>query len=164
MEIERKYAILKMPEDLSGYEKKIIEQGYLCHNPTLRIRKSNEDYILTYKSKVSANSFTQTHTNVNNEVELPLSEEAYITLKAKTDGNMIYKTRYLIPLEDGLTAELDVFEGFLAGLIYVEVEFPDLQSAEKFKAPAWFGKNLTPDKRFTNYSLSLCLSPPEIDA
>jgi CYTH domain-containing protein len=31
---------------------------------------------------------------------------------------MVYKTRYLIPLEDGLTAELDIFEGVLTGLIY----------------------------------------------
>ncbi len=163
MEIERKYAILRMPEDLSGYEKKVIEQGYLCHNPTIRIRKSNEEYILTYKSKLGVDSCKQVKANVNHEVELPLTEEAYYTLRAKTDGNMIYKTRYLIPLQDGLTAELDVFEGLLKGLVFAEVEFPDISSATEFIPPAWFGKNLSPDKRFTNYSLSLCSAPPVID-
>lgn len=163
MEIERKYAILHMPEDLSGYEKKVIEQGYLCHNPTIRIRKSNEDYILTYKSKLGVESFPQSHTNMNHEVELPLTEEAYLKLRDKTDGNMIYKTRYLIPLQNGLTAELDVFEGLLKGLVFVEVEFPDIQAANDFIPPAWFGRNLSPDKRFTNYHLSLCSSPPAID-
>ena len=51
MEIERKYAIHNLPENLSQYKYKKIEQGYLCHNPTIRIRKSNDEYILTYKSK-----------------------------------------------------------------------------------------------------------------
>jgi CYTH domain-containing protein len=160
MEIERKYAILKMPEDLSGYKKKVIEQGYLCHNPTIRIRKSNEEYILTYKSKQGLDSLLQSDTNMNHEVELPLTEEAYLKLRDKTDGNMIYKTRYLIPLQDGLTAELDVFEGVLKGLVFAEVEFPDIQTADDFVPPAWFGRNLSSDKRFTNYHLSLCSEPP----
>ncbi|MBP1755259.1 MAG: hypothetical protein H6Q59_1657, partial [Firmicutes bacterium] len=72
----------------------------------------------------------------------------------KTDGNMVYKTRYLIPLRDGLTAELDLFEEILQGLIIVEVEFPDLQSADDFCPPEWFGLDLSSDRRFTNYHLS----------
>jgi CYTH domain-containing protein len=97
---------------------------------------------------------------MNHEVELPLTEEAYLKLRDKTDGNMIYKTRYLIPLQDGLTAELDVFEGVLKGLVFAEVEFPDIQTADDFVPPAWFGRNLSSDKRFTNYHLSLCSEPP----
>ncbi len=162
MEIERKYAVLRMPEDLSEYKNKVIEQGYLCHNPTIRIRKSNDDFILTYKSKLGLETVTSKSENINNEVELPLTEEAYLTLRTKTDGNMIHKTRYLIPLQDGLTAELDVFEGLLSGLIFAEVEFPDIKAAEKFTPPDWFGKNLSADKRFTNYNLSLCFEPPMI--
>lgn len=51
MEIEKKYTVKGVPEPLSVYEKKEIEQGYLCGDPVIRIRKSNEDYLLTYKSK-----------------------------------------------------------------------------------------------------------------
>ncbi len=91
---------------------------------------------------------------INNEVELLLTEEAFLTLKKKTDGNIIYKTRYLIPLQEGLTAELDVFEGILLGLIFVEVEFPDEITANSFVPPVWFGKELSSDKRFSNYQLS----------
>ena len=154
MEIERKYAVNALPEDLSQFMNKRIEQGYLCHNPTIRIRKSNEDFILTYKSKFGVESVGDNGPAVNNEVELQLTEEAYLTLRNKTDGNMVYKTRYLIPLWDHLTAELDIFEGLLQGLVIVEVEFPDLESANQFKAPSWFGKDLSSDKRFTNYHLS----------
>jgi CYTH domain-containing protein len=154
MEIERKYAIHHLPGDLSGYPQKKIEQGYLCHKPTLRIRKSNDDYILTYKSKFGIEEKGANSALINNEVELPLTEEAYFELKAKTDGCIIRKTRYLIPLKQGLTAELDVFEGNLTGLSFIEVEFPDEITADEFEPPEWFGKELSGDKRFSNYHLS----------
>ncbi|MBR5968583.1 MAG: hypothetical protein IK001_08315, partial [Lachnospiraceae bacterium] len=51
MEIEKKLLINYLPGDLGSFEKREIEQGYLCTSPTLRIRKSNDDYILTYKKK-----------------------------------------------------------------------------------------------------------------
>ena len=154
MEIERKYEINNLPGDLSKYQDRKIEQGYLCHNPTIRIRKSNEDYILTYKSKFGIEKQSESSAIINNEVELPLTRKAYQELKSKTDGNLIYKTRYLVPLADGLTAELDVFDGKLRGLVFVEVEFPDEKSADEFIPPAWFGKELSSDKRYSNYHLS----------
>jgi CYTH domain-containing protein len=154
MEIERKYAIKQLPGDLSKYQCKNIEQGYLCHNPILRVRKSNENYILTYKSKIGIDAYTKEGAIVNNEVELPLTKEAYQTLKEKTEGNIIHKKRYLIPIQDGLTAELDIFEEQLSGLIFAEVEFPDADAADTFSAPDWFGKDISGDKRFSNYRLS----------
>lgn len=154
MEIERKYAINNLPEDLSQYKYKKIEQGYLCHKPTIRIRKSNEDYILTYKSKLGLEKQKEGGPIINNEVELPLTKKAYEELIPKTNTNLIKKTRYLIPLGHGLTAELDVFEGLLAGLVFAEVEFPDEKTADEFVPPAWFGRDLSADKRFTNYNLS----------
>lgn len=154
MEIERKYAVLVLPQDLAKYQSKKIEQGYLCNNPTLRIRHSNEKYILTYKSKLGLEKEELGSAVINNEVELPLTEEAYLTLRKKTEGNIIYKTRYLIPLEEGLMAELDIFEEQFEGLVFVEVEFADIKAANEFVPPAWFGKELSSDKRFSNHQLS----------
>ncbi|MBB2182309.1 CYTH domain-containing protein [Lachnospiraceae bacterium MD1] len=155
MEIERKYEIHKLPEKLSQYSYKNIEQGYLCHKPTIRIRKSNDQYILTYKSKIlQKDQDASDNPVINDEVELPLTEEAYLNLKKKIDGNMVYKTRYLIPLQDHLTAELDVFREQLSGLMMVEVEFPDVEASKKFVPPDWFGKDVSGDNRFTNYYLS----------
>jgi CYTH domain-containing protein len=162
MEIERKYAIHKMPVGLTKYHYKKIEQGYLCHNPIIRIRKSNENYILTYKSKIGLTKQAEGSAIINNEVELPLTEEAFLTLKAKTEGNMIYKTRYLIPISNGLTVELDIFEGLLKGLIFAEVEFPDEKAANEFMPPDWFGKDLSSDRRFSNYYLSKLSSFEEL--
>ncbi|MBH1940124.1 CYTH domain-containing protein [Mobilitalea sibirica] len=162
MEIERKYAIKNIPDNLELYKKKKIEQGYLCNNPILRIRKSNEEYILTYKSKQGLNSIKEGSAIINHEVELPLTKEAYEKLKNKTDANMIYKTRYLIPLSEDLTAELDIFEGLLSGLIFAEVEFPDEETSNKFIPPKWFDKELTSDRRFSNHYLSKLSSYKEL--
>ena len=51
MEIERKFLIKALPDDLDSYPCVHIEQGYLSTNPVVRIRKQNNDYILTYKGK-----------------------------------------------------------------------------------------------------------------
>lgn len=154
MEIESKYKIKTLPVDLNDYQHKKIEQGYLCNDPIIRIRRSNEDYYLTYKSKINREE-RQSNLIVNHEVELPLTAEAYMKLKEKVEGNMIYKTRYNIPLEDGLMIELDIFEGHLKGLIFAEVEFPDEETASAFEPPEWFDTNVSWDNRYTNYYLSL---------
>ena len=162
MEIERKYAILFMPENISEYNYKSIEQGYLCNNPIVRIRKSNDDYYLTYKSKIGLEKNEDQKAIICNEIELPLTKEAYDHLKEKADGNIVYKTRYLIPICETLVAELDIFEHVLKGLVFVEVEFPDETMANNFEPPIWFGKELSSDFRFSNYYLSKISSYAEL--
>ena len=49
MEIERKFLLNKLPDNLSDYPHHDIEQAYLCRNPVVRIRRQDDDYILTYK-------------------------------------------------------------------------------------------------------------------
>lgn len=154
MEIERKFLLKEMPGDLNKYEKKVIEQGYLCKKPTVRIRKSNEEYILTYKSKQGVLDDANRTAKVLNEIEVPLGKEGYEHLKKKVDHNIIVKIRYIVPLENGLKAELDIFEGKLSGLKVVEVEFPDEETANAFVPPAWFGKDVSLDSRYTNGSLA----------
>ena len=43
MEIERKYLLKKLPDDLEAYRHRHLEQGYLCTAPVVRIRK-DDDY------------------------------------------------------------------------------------------------------------------------
>lgn len=150
MEIERKFKIKKLPENLEQYEKKEIEQAYLCRKPTIRVRKSNEDYILTYKSKVVLNTSENATARANEEVELPLTEAAYEHMKEKADGSIISKTRYLIPLDDNHKIELDVFHGYLEGLVFAEVEFDSEEDAAAFTLPEWFGEDVSFDHRYSN--------------
>lgn len=153
MEIECKYKVKQLPENLERYDKKQIEQGYLCHNPIVRIRKSNDDYYITYKSKEGIDQ-SKHIAIVNHEVELPLTKEAYETLRNKVEHNMVYKTRYLIPAEQNFTVELDVFEGLLKGLMFAEVEFFNEEMVQNFKKPEWLGADISKDKRYSNHYLS----------
>ena len=120
MEIEKKYRVKYLPEGLEQYEKKEIEQGYLASSPIVRIRKSNNDYILTYKSKFGIDESKSKGAKVCNEVELPLTESAYEHLKEKVDNRLVRKSRYIIPLDQGYKAELDIFYDHLEGLTIVE--------------------------------------------
>lgn len=154
MEIEQKYQVKEMP-DVSGCEKLEMEQGYLCTDPVVRIRKSNDSYILTYKSKVGIKP-SDIAAQINQEVELPLTEQSYLHLRDKVDGYLISKTRYKIPLPDGHIGELDVFHGRLDGLIFIEVEFEQETEIQTFRTPEWFGENVSRDRRYSNSFLSNC--------
>lgn len=146
MEIERKFLINKMPSNLEQYKYHIIEQAYLCTEPVVRVRMQDTDYYLTYKS-----SGLMAHEEYN----LPLTEESYKHLLKKADGNIITKKRYLIPLDDTLTIELDVFKGVKDGLVLAEVEFDTEEQANQFTAPKWFGKDVTFLPEYHNSVMSL---------
>lgn len=146
MEIERKYLIEHLPFSLNGFVCQHIEQAYLNTEPVIRIRRQDEEYYLTYKSKGLM---------VREEYNLPLSKEAYLHLLPKADGNVISKKRYRIPLSASLTAELDVFCPPFDPLILVEVEFPDEKSANDFLAPDWFGSEVTFSTSYHNSTLSV---------
>lgn len=159
MEIERKYLIEKenLPFSPADYPCRHIEQGYLCTEPVVRIRRDNDDYFLTYKSKGLM---------VREEYNLPLTKEAYAHLKPKADGRIIVKKRYVIPLTDVLDStaahetgaelniELDFFEEDFQGLILAEIEFPDEESANLFTPPGWFGEDVTFSSKYHNSTLS----------
>ena len=109
MEIERKFLISKenLPADLDAYPHHKLEQGYLSTAPVVRIRKEDDNYYLTYKSKGLM---------TREEYNLPLTKESYEHMRPKADGILISKTRYLIPEKNGLTIELDVFDTPYEGL------------------------------------------------
>ena len=145
MEIERKYLIHNLPVNLDQYECRQIEQGYLNTDPVVRIRKSDDKYTLTYKGSGLM---------CREEYNLPLNADAFAHLKEKIDGILIQKKRYLIPLTEKLTIELDVFEGELAPLRLAEVEFETKKEAEDFIPPAWFGEDVTFSSKYHNSTLS----------
>ena len=145
MEIERKYLIKELPENLDSYRKLKIEQGYLSTEPVVRIRRQNETYYLTYKSKGLM---------VREEYNLPLTSKAYEHLKEKVDGILISKTRYLLPLSNDLTIELDVFDAPYRGLYLAEVEFASADEANSFVPPDWFGEDVTYSSAYHNSTLS----------
>lgn len=149
MEIERKFLVKKLPEDLGEYPCSRIEQAYLCTKPVVRVRRYGEEFWLTCKGEGLL---------TREEYELPLSEEAYKHLLAKADGLVIEKNRYLVPFED-YTVELDVFDGSLAPLVFAEVEFSTEEEALAFVKPDWFGRDVTWEPMYSNAALSQSGNP-----
>jgi len=145
MEIERKFLIPALPDNIDSYQFRIIEQAYLCTEPVVRVRRDNNDYYLTYKSAGLM---------VREELNLPLTKNAYEHLIRKADGNIIRKKRYLIPSEHNLTIELDIFEAPFADLLLAEVEFSSVEEADSYITPDWFGEDVTLDGRYHNSYLS----------
>lgn len=147
MEIERKYFIDCPPDNYQDYPFHKIEQGYLSTSPVVRVRREDERYYLTYKSKGLM---------VREEYNLPLTEASYKHLLRKVDGRILTKKRFLLPLlETALTIELDVFEGDYEGLILAEVEFPTEEEANAFTPPDWFTKDVTFSGEYQNSRLAM---------
>jgi adenylate cyclase len=147
-EIERKWVPDAPPDGLADHPSRRVMQGYVAldENAEVRVRQAGDKRTLTIKPAPGM---------VRTEVELALEEEQFDALWPLTEGRRVVKTRHLIPLQDDLTAEVDVYEEALAGLVTAEVEFPSEEAAERFAAPEWLGRDVTGDKRYANRALAV---------
>lgn len=152
-EIERKWVRDAPPGGLADHPSRRVEQGYVAldGNAEVRVRRAGETRTLTIKSGAGM---------VRVEEELRLTAEQFDGLWALTEGRRVVKTRYLVPLDDGLTAEVDVYEGELDGLLTAEVEFASEEASAAYDPPAWLGRDVTGDKRYANRALAVDGAPP----
>src|ERR687888_749206 len=102
-EVERKFVLNEPPPGLESHPHTRIEQGYLAigvDGVEVRIRRCDGECSLTVKSAPGL---------VRVEEELPIDERRFASLWEPTSGRRVGKSRYLVPLEDGLTAEVDEY-------------------------------------------------------
>lgn len=147
-EIERKFLVRSLPENLEQYPHEDIIQGYLAiteDGTEVRLRQKGEKYFQTVKSGSGK-------TRLESEIEI--TEEQFKSLWEATNGKRVEKTRYEIPHENG-TIELDVYHGDLEGLLLAEMEFSSEEESNKFVAPKWLSEEVTFDKRYKNQNLAL---------
>lgn len=146
-EIERKFLVSAPPAELAERPGTALEQGYLAisEQAEVRLRRAGERLTLTVKVG---------HGESREQVEVTLEEGQFERLWPLTEGARVAKVRRLIPLTDGLEAEVDTYNGRLQGLQVVEVEFRSDEQSRHFRPPAWFGDELTEDARYSNQSLA----------
>jgi adenylate cyclase len=147
MEIERKFLVKEIP-DLTNLKAIYIEQGYLAFSPEVRIRKKDKRFYMTVKSDGDI---------AREEYEIEISQNTYDELTSQVKGLVLKKRRYEIFLNKTDVAELDIYDNF-EDLKLVEVEFIDIDSANNFRIPCWFGNEVTRDKEFKNKNLVKVLS------
>src|SRR4051794_39771098 len=112
-EIERKFLIRRAPNWLGDREGITVAQGYLVVTRELevRIRRAAEERTLGVKFG---------HGERREETELAIDSSQFHTLWQLTGSRRLEKTRRLVDLDDELTAEVDVYEGELDGLVVAE--------------------------------------------
>src|ERR1700755_2988402 len=144
MEGERKYLLAARPGGLDEHESGRLEQVYLALDPAgaeVRVRRKGTKHTLTVKTGAGL---------ARGEEEVALDAADFDRLWPLTEGRRVVKTRYLIPLDGDLTAEVDVYEGALDGLLTAEVEFPDEDAAHAFAAPEGMGGDGARGKRYAH--------------
>ena len=146
-EIERKFLVRKLPENLAEFPHAEIAQGYLAIAPggvQVRLRKKSETHSLTYKRGDG---------NAREEREVELTAAQFEALWPATHGKRLTKTRYEIPLGNRVV-EIDIYSGRHEGIVVAEVEFDDEESAKNFQPPDWLGEDVTGDPRYSNQLLA----------
>ncbi len=151
-EIERKYALNQIPENLRIEKAEIIEQGFIYRDfsTIIRVRKitpvypQKEEpyYIYTVKTKGDINYTGDYTLGQKYEIENEISREEYEKVIPHRISQKIIKTRIVVPIENQLKVEIDLYDDYLTGLLTAEVEFPDQEAAKHFHQPEWLGEEL----------------------
>lgn len=145
LEIERKFLV---KGDFSPFVTQSfkIKQGFLStHSERIvRIRIQENQAFLGIKGK------TEGIKRFEWEIEIPVPEAE--ELLKLCELYPIEKTRHIVPVNEAIYFEIDVFEGVNQGLIVAELELPEENYI--FPKPDWLGKEISDDVMYYNSNLS----------
>jgi CYTH domain-containing protein len=151
-EIERKLLVPSPPPLDAAWSAQRLEQGYLAITDSAEVRIRRVDGRSSRLTVKSAPGLTRV------EEELDLDPSAFERLWPLTEGRRVVKTRHTSDA-DGVTLELDIYEGTLTGLVVLEAEFPSESAASAWSPPPWAGREVTGEKAYANQSLALYGAP-----
>jgi CYTH domain-containing protein len=147
-EIERKFLVASDDWRREAKPGKRFQQAVVfAHGDrTLRIRTVDDrEARLTLKIGITGSDMSRHEF----EYEVPITDAEELLKLA--NGNTISKTRYDVLRGDHIW-EVDVYDGDLEGLVVAVVEMKS--EDDKPELPAWLGRELTGDKRFSNQALA----------
>lgn len=145
-EIERKFLLKELPEQVREMPGVMIEQAYLSTDPELvtRVRTlSTGEAFLTVKGKAKGIS--------RREIETPIDREAAQEMISMSRWAPIKKIRRKVQV-GGKTWEVDEFLEANQGLLVAEVELES--ETEDIEMPAWVGKEVSEEHRYSNAALA----------
>jgi CYTH domain-containing protein len=147
-EIERKFLVDGVPEEVAWDAGDALRQGYLALDGDTEVRlrlHGDGAAVLTLKRGGG---------RVRAEEELEVGAEQAGRLWALTEGRRVEKVRHRAEV-GGATVELDVYGGDLDGLVVAEVEFPDEAAAQGWAPPPWVVREVTDDEAYKNRALAV---------
>jgi len=154
-EVERKWLVKDLPKLVDCKKEKII-QGYIVASAKgeVRVRQKGARFFQTVKTGTGLQ---------RGETEIELSKKQFRKLWPLTKTHRLEKIRYSLKWKGGIV-ELDVYRKKLSGLRIAEVEFETRSQAKKFKAPAWFGEDVTNKNQYKNANLAARQKRPKVRA
>lgn len=154
-EIERKFLVRSDAWKQLATESFSLRQGYLSSNAKATVRVRTWD---DARAVITLKGPTQGARRAEYEYPVPIDDARELLDMARP--HVVEKRRYHVPL-DGVTWEVDVFEGRHSGLVMAEVE---LESEDQHVTlPDWLGREVTHDDRYFNASLSRNEEMPPLD-
>lgn len=186
IEIERKFLVVDPDGGLAGSPATaawVIRQGYVTRpgdDPEVRVRHARPvdpgsalrdgpgdadgPVVRQLTTKASLPGGTEGGVS-RREVEVDVDEAQFAELWDVTDGRRIEKVRVEHELRDadGVARPftVDHFGGALRGLVLGEIEFGDEATSAAFVPPAFFGLEVTHDRRYRNAALAGAAAPPD---
>lgn len=165
LEKERKF-LIKFPTSWSVLAElfeylvdvKRISQTYLKAEEgeqAARVRKTVEGPSDDTKTVYHFNQKKPVETGVHEEKEYEISDKQYekYLKKSNPEKCAVEKTRFVFDYHDQ-TFELDLFKGHLKGLAIMEIELDDMEDTVELPPFLKVVKEVTKDKRFSNFSLA----------
>jgi len=140
-EIELTYLAKFLPKDLANFPHKEMIDLYIpaaFDHPTIRIRKNGDKYVITKKEPLVDDPSHML------EQTIKITETEFVEF-LNFPAKKVEKHRYEYPYQ-GLTAEFDVFQGDLAGLVLIDFEFKTREDQAKFVMPDFCLVEVTQEK------------------
>jgi CYTH domain-containing protein len=142
IELELTYLAKTLPVNLKGCPSKKIIDLYVDNgtdHSDLRIRQNADTYELTRKVPAEG-----TDSSKQLETTIVLNSKEFESF-SETKSRKVEKTRYFFD-HDEITAEFDVFEGDLEGLVVIDFEFDTEEEKDSFKMPEFCLADVTQEK------------------
>lgn len=141
-EIERKWLMDGFPINLIPIQESVIKQSYISFEPEVRIRrklnktKPSISYKITFKTNGDI---------IRDEIEFKIKGENYHKLKRVfCEDRAVVKNQKKYKYDKHILYVSHVNDKFY----YAEIEFDSIEEAKSFKAPEWFGEEVTYDKNY----------------
>ena len=131
VELERTYLVKKFPDNLKNYKFKEIIDIYIpksSDHPKIRIRKNGDRFEMTKKEPVIGGDASH-----QEEQTIVLTENEFMALN-NIEGKRVRKLRYEYDY-NRLSAEVDVFQDDLNGLVLIDFEFATIKEKDSFEMP-----------------------------
>ncbi len=150
-EVERKFLVKDDSWKQYVTESYEIVQVYISVDPKLTIRARHKTSSLNVNTYMLAFKGITENPMIRSEIETPIEYDTYRWFRGTTDYLPITKTRHIVPMDDKLMWEVDVFHGEHRGLVMAEVELDYVD--QHIVIPDWIGEEVTNNTMYYNNNM-----------